>query len=135
MIHIRILEKVVRVMRISFIIYQMDLFFRQWMQEIILESMLLKEVLWLQTHSQEHYQNHIKEYEKEVCYSSSLRSSKESWNADWCFFEVWKLYPDYTLEIYGEGSQRSYLENKCKEMNVENKVVLKGFSKICMKTS
>ena len=40
-----------------------------------------------------------------------------------------KLYPDYTLEIYGEGSQRSYLENKCKEMNVENKVVLKGFSK------
>lgn len=40
-----------------------------------------------------------------------------------------KLYPDYILEIYGEGSQRSYLENKCKEMNVENKVVLKGFSK------
>ena len=32
-----------------------------------------------------------------------------------------KLYPDYTLEIYGEGSQRSYLENKCKEMNVEKK--------------
>lgn len=40
-----------------------------------------------------------------------------------------KLIPGYTLEIYGEGPLRSYLENKCKELNVENKVVLKGFSK------
>jgi glycosyltransferase involved in cell wall biosynthesis len=38
-------------------------------------------------------------------------------------------FPNYTLEIYGEGSQREYLENKCKELNLSEKVLFKGFSK------
>lgn len=45
------------------------------------------------------------------------------------FAKIIKEYPEYSLEIYGEGSQRQYLEKKCIEMNLSESVFLKGFSK------
>lgn len=38
-------------------------------------------------------------------------------------------FPSYSLEIYGEGSQRRYLEKKCVDLNLKEKIIFKGFKK------
>lgn len=38
-----------------------------------------------------------------------------------------KEYPEYTLELYGEGGLRSQFETFCKEHNIENYVLMPGF--------
>lgn len=38
-------------------------------------------------------------------------------------------YPEYRLEIYGDGGERERLEQKCAEMSLTEKIIFKGFSK------
>lgn len=38
-----------------------------------------------------------------------------------------KEFPEYTLELYGEGGLRGQLEALCKELNVEDSVLMPGF--------
>ena len=42
------------------------------------------------------------------------------------FAKVCKKYPNYVLEIYGEGKLRAELQEHIKHLNVENNVFLKG---------
>ncbi|WP_320005721.1 glycosyltransferase family 4 protein [Maridesulfovibrio sp.] len=43
--------------------------------------------------------------------------------------EIFKHYPDYTLVILGEGEDRDKLEMQCRELKVEDKVIMPGFIK------
>lgn len=43
------------------------------------------------------------------------------------FSDFAKQYPDYTLEIYGDGSIRKDMEILIDEMNMANRIFLKGF--------
>ena len=45
-----------------------------------------------------------------------------------------KDHPEYTLEIYGEGSQEKVIKEYIKSNNLDNKVYLKGFSKKYIQT-
>ena len=40
-----------------------------------------------------------------------------------------KKYPDWTLEIYGEGTEREKLEKKINKLGLENSFLLKGVEK------
>lgn len=42
------------------------------------------------------------------------------------FNKVVEQHPDYQLHIYGEGEQRGVLQNKITELNIDDKVFLKG---------
>ena len=42
------------------------------------------------------------------------------------FADVVKLYPDYTLEIYGEGSKKEELKGLSRKLGIDNKVLFKG---------
>ncbi|MCM3539121.1 glycosyltransferase family 4 protein [Priestia endophytica] len=42
------------------------------------------------------------------------------------FSKVIEQHPDYQLHIYGEGEEREVLQNKITELNIEDKVFLKG---------
>lgn len=44
------------------------------------------------------------------------------------FGKICNEYPEYTLEIYGEGGLREELDNKIKSMSLSDKIYLKGFS-------
>lgn len=44
------------------------------------------------------------------------------------FANLHEDFPDYFVEIYGEGSERNRLENLIKEKGLEDKIVLKGVS-------
>lgn len=43
-----------------------------------------------------------------------------------CFNLFLKTYPNYILNIYGKGNEEINIKNKINELNLENKVVLKG---------
>ncbi|WP_146159190.1 glycosyltransferase [Alkalicoccus saliphilus] len=43
------------------------------------------------------------------------------------FAEVEKYFPEYVLEIYGEGKERPHLEALIRSLNLEQKVFLKGW--------
>lgn len=45
------------------------------------------------------------------------------------FSKVLKQYPDLSLEIYGEGSQKNSLQELAKNLGVERNVIFKGFVK------
>lgn len=45
------------------------------------------------------------------------------------FKKVLEKHPDYKLIIYGEGNYRKELEDRIKELNIENSVLLPGSSK------
>ncbi len=51
-------------------------------------------------------------------YSSMIRA----------FREVVDKYPDWTLEIYGDGVERGKLEQLIKDLSLSNNVILKGFT-------
>lgn len=42
------------------------------------------------------------------------------------FEKICNLFPEYTLEIYGDGKLREDLKKQIKDLNLENRVVLKG---------
>jgi len=42
--------------------------------------------------------------------------------------KVFDIYPEWSWDIYGEGTERLNLETKIKELNLENNVHLKGYS-------
>lgn len=42
------------------------------------------------------------------------------------FSKIAKCYPEYILEIYGDGPLRSELQQQIKTLNMENKIILKG---------
>lgn len=41
---------------------------------------------------------------------------------------IYSIHPDWCLDIYGEGEERVYLEEKIKEAKLDSSVFLKGFS-------
>lgn len=45
------------------------------------------------------------------------------------FAKLHMEYPDYTVEIYGEGPEKEHLEKLAEELQISNCVFLKGFSK------
>ena len=45
------------------------------------------------------------------------------------FFRVEKEFPEYTLEIYGEGDERRVLEDQIEKLGLTAKVALKGAQK------
>jgi glycosyltransferase involved in cell wall biosynthesis len=44
------------------------------------------------------------------------------------FYYLQRDYPDYVLEIYGQGDERERLENMVRELNLEQSVLLPGFA-------
>ena len=44
------------------------------------------------------------------------------------FSDIVDLFPEYSLHIYGDGEERERLENKIKQMNLQNKILLHGYS-------
>lgn len=44
------------------------------------------------------------------------------------FSDIADAFPNYSLEIYGEGSEQAMLEEKIKAMNLENRVLLRSHS-------
>ncbi|MEC1760394.1 glycosyltransferase [Schinkia azotoformans] len=45
------------------------------------------------------------------------------------FAKVNKIYPEYTLEIYGEGELEKELKQKIEDLNLNDRVILKGTTK------
>ncbi len=45
------------------------------------------------------------------------------------FVEISKKLPNYILEIYGDGKEKKYLVNMVKKLNIEEKVIFKGYVK------
>lgn len=43
------------------------------------------------------------------------------------YSKIYKTYPDWTLDIVGDGTERENLENYIKSHDLENKVILHGF--------
>jgi len=45
------------------------------------------------------------------------------------FGSIAHLYPEYTLEIFGEGPERDKLQELIEKLNMERQIILKGFSR------
>ncbi len=66
------------------------------------------------------------EREKKIVTVGRLEKQKNQKLLIKAFGEIHKKYPDYILEIYGEGKLKYELMNYIKEMNLSNCVFLKG---------
>lgn len=44
-----------------------------------------------------------------------------------CFFNIQKIYPDYKLDIYGQGPLKKELERQATELGIKDKVNFHGF--------
>ena len=44
------------------------------------------------------------------------------------FADIVAFFPEYSLHIYGDGEERERLENKIIQMNLQNKILLHGYS-------
>lgn len=71
----------------------------------------------------------IGEREPRIVSVGRLHSQKNITLLLTAFAEVVKKYPQYSLEIYGEGPLEERIKEKIHEMNLQEKVLLKGFCK------
>lgn len=67
--------------------------------------------------------------EKRIVSISRLESQKNIPMLLRAFKIVVKQHPDYTLEIYGDGSERKEIEQIIRDFRLEKRVFLKGFRK------
>ena len=69
------------------------------------------------------------EREKRIVSVGRLEKQKNQTLLIEAFSELAKQFPEYILEIYGEGSLRTSLENKIEQLELKTRVFLKGYEK------
>ncbi len=69
----------------------------------------------------------FEEREKRIVSVGRLNNQKNYPMTFKAFQKFSKEYPEYTLEIYGEGNLKDDLTQLIKEMNLTEKIILKGF--------
>ena len=71
----------------------------------------------------------IEKREKRIVSVGRLEKQKNHRLLINAFADIAALFPEYVLEIYGEGSLRSSLELQISELHLEGRVILKGYNR------
>lgn len=74
-----------------------------------------------------------KSREKKIVNVGRLHPQKNQKLLIEAFSRISKKYPDYTLEIYGEGELRNFLQTQINDLGMNDKIFLKGSTKNVLK--